>query len=655
MTPDSPSPRHSRKRPGRGGSSRGGHRHASSNLAPRASHGTHRSHRGGGRDNIRVYKADRQRNPDRPHATHLHGGDAALVDDGTASPTKVHVHPKIPPLTRGVRIIPLGGVEEVGRNMCAVETPDDIIAIDAGFQFTTEDDTPGVDYILPNIKYLEENKHKVRALLVTHAHLDHIGGIPFIMERIGNPPIYTRNLTSIMIKKRQEEFPNLPALDFKIIDPGERFKLGSTWVHTFAITHSIPDAIGFSVETEFGNALFSGDMKLEHKDGVPSDEERTKFEKLGTENNLVFYADSTNADKPGFSTPDEKVHSTIADIIRGTKGRLIIGTFASQFARMVRIIDEAEKAGKKIVCEGRSIKSNIEIAERAGIFKPQKGTIIPVQEMDNHPSDKIIVLATGAQGEEFAALMRIATGKHKFIKLNERDTVMLSSSVIPGNELSVQKLKDNLYRHGLKLIHYRMGLEVHSTGHGNAGELTYITNTIKPRFFIPAYGYHSHLRCHAEALMNTGFPKDHIIIPDNGMVIDFTGPDKFVIQKVKAPSSLMMVDGFAIGDVQEVVIRDRQTLAEDGMFVVIAMVNIKTGKLKKSPDIISRGFIYLRESQDLLAQSRLIVKKTIEANTAGMNPINFEYVKKQLVDAVGAFLLQKTNKRPIVIPVILGV
>lgn len=637
------------------------------------------------RDRIRVYKPDENaatavkprprptrehHNPDSPVSGNLHGGAYRNLKKGAhrhggghessekkhgATPHPHVNHVKVPPLTKGIRIIPLGGVEEVGRNMCAVETPTDLFAIDAGFQFTSEDDTPGVDYILPNIKYLEEHKDRVRALLVTHAHLDHIGGIPFIMPRIGNPPIYTMNLTALMIKKRQDEFPHLPPLDIKIVEPNQRFKIGETWVRTFPITHSIPDAIGFAIESEFGNVLLSGDMKLNHMDGVPTETERKNFEELGKQNNLVFFADSTNAERDGFSVPEEKVHLTIADIIKNARGRVIIGTFASQFARMIRIVEAAELLGKKIVTEGRSIRNNIEIAERAGFFKPKKGTFIPVQEMENYPSDKIIILATGAQGEEFAAMMRIASGKHKFIKLNERDTVVLSSSVIPGNEIAVQKLKDNLYRFGLKVIHYRNTENVHSTGHGNTGELTWITNTIKPRFFMPAYGYYSFLCAHAQALAATGFPKDKIIIPDNGMVIDFTGPDSYEIRKEKAPSDLMMVDGFAIGEVQEVVIRDRQTLAQDGMFVVIAMVSAKTGKLKKSPDIISRGFIYLRESQELLAQARLIVKKSIEGNTSGMNPINFEYIKKDITDALGAFLLQKTNKHPIVIPVILGV
>lgn len=310
--------------------------------------------------------------------------------------------------------------------------------------------------------------------------------------------------------------------------------------------------------------------------------------------------------------------------------------------------------GKKIVTEGRSIKSNIEIAQRTGLFKPKKGTIISAQEMNNYPAHKIVIIATGAQGEEHAALMRIACKRHRHIQLNERDTVVLSSSVIPGNEIAVQKLKDNLYRHNVRLIHYRAS-DVHSTGHGNSGELVWINQKVKSKFFMPAYGFYSMTHCHAQAVVDAGFPKENVILPDNGTVIDIIGGKKIHIHKEKAPADLMLVDGFSIGDSQEVVVKDRQALSQDGMFVIIAMVNMKTGKLKKSPDIISRGFVYLRESQELLGQTRLIAKKTVENTVVGMHPIDFDLIKKDLAEAIGTFLLQKTNKTPVVIPVILGV
>ena len=364
--------------------------------------------------------------------------------------------------------------------------------------------------------------------------------------------------------------------------------------------------------------------------------------------------DSTNAEQTGYSTEERVVIANLEKFIKEAKNRIIIGTFASQFDRMIKIIKIAEKYNKKIVTEGRSIKVNIEIAERAGMLKPKKGTIIEAGMMDDYPPDRIIVLSTGAQGEEFAALMRIATGKHKQIKLNERDTVILSSSVIPGNELSVQKLKDNLTRYGLELIHYKTS-DIHTSGHGNIEELLWINKKINAKFFMPGYGYHSMLRSHAKAVAGIGFPKENIIIPDNGSIIDITDKRKLIIHKEKAPASIIAVDGFRIGDVQDVVIKDRKALTKDGIFVIVATVDSRTGKIQKSPDIISRGFVYLRESQDLLRQARYIAKKTIEDNTTNTQRIDYDHVKDEVTENIKKFLFKQTNKRPMVLPVILAV
>lgn len=566
----------------------------------------------------------------------------------------VDYYPEAPGATT-VRIIPLGGVEEVGRNMTAVEVgaTGDILVFDAGFQFVSEDTSPGVDYILPNTKYLEKNAHRVKGVIITHGHLDHIGGIPFTLPRFGTPPIYTQNLTAIMIQRRQEEYPDVPKSEIVTVEVGQSVTIGSTKVKFFPVTHSIPDSMGVSVETPQGNVVITGDLKLDHNDGIPSDREVRTWGDLSKDKNIFFIADSTNAEKDGFSIPEKRVIQTLEDIIKTVSGRLIIGTFASQFERMIHIMETAEKLGKKIVTEGRSIKNNLEIAEKTGLLKIKKDTIIPAQDIGNYPPDKIVILSTGAQGEEFAALMRIATKQHKNITLTERDTIVLSSSVIPGNEIAVQKLKDNLYRHGVTLIHYRSS-DVHSTGHGNTGELVWINQQIHPKFFMPAYGYHSMLRCHAKAVEQSGFPKENIIVPDNGTVIDIEDGKRMHVHKQKVPSTPMVVDGFTIGDIQEVVIRDRQSLAKDGMFVIIASVNLKTGKLRKSPDIISRGFVYLRESQNLLNEGRILIKKTVEDSTRNMNPIDLDYLKNNLTDVMAGFLFQRTNKAPMVIPVLIG-
>lgn len=561
----------------------------------------------------------------------------------------------IPDVGDNIRIIPLGGVEEVGMNMTMIEIGDDIIVIDAGFAFKNES-TPGIDYILPNTKYLEERKHKIRAILITHGHLDHVGGIPYIMDRIGNPPLYTRNLTAIMIKKRQTEFPHLKPIDYKIVEKDEELTLGKIKVKFFGVTHSIPDCMGIMIRTPYGNIINPGDFKLEHEDGVPLPTEQEVYGNIAKEKVLLLMTDSTNIENPGFSTPEGIVGKNLRDIIKNTKGRLILAMFASHVLRIIRIIEAAEEFNKKIVTEGRSMRNNIDIIKEAGLLKLQKDTIIPSSEIPNYPPDRIVILATGGQGEEFSALSRMTNKNYKNIQITPNDTVVLSASIIPGNEKAVQKLKDNLARRGVKIIHYRTSeVYIHSTGHGNRGEIEWLHKTLKPKFFVPIHGSHYMLKLHAELAKEIGMANDHIVIPDNGTIIEIEKGEKLIRRKEKAPSGPVMVDGFEVGNMQEVVIRDRQALAQDGMFVIIATVNTSTGKLKKSPDIISRGFVYLRENQELLRQARTIIKKTIEDNSVGMNPINFEFLKNILTDNVARFLFQKTAKKPLVIPVLLGI
>jgi ribonuclease J len=563
----------------------------------------------------------------------------------------------IPPLAKGnIRIVPLGGVEEIGKNMTMVEYGDDIVLIDIGFQFKDEN-TPGIDYILPNTRYVEERKDKIRAVIITHGHLDHIGGIPYVMPRIGNPPLYTRMLTSVMVKKRQEEFAHVPPLDIKIVEKDETITLGALKIKFFAVTHTIPDAMGIIIETPHGSIVHTGDLKLDHVDGIPTEEEEKEYERAFKNRNvLLLMADSTNVENPGFSIPEKVVHKNIEEIIKNTKGRLIIATFASLLERMLKIIDYSEKYGKKVVVEGRSMKTNIEICRHLGLLKPKKDTIISVEEMDSYPPERIVVLATGAQGDEYAAMMRISNKTHKYVKITKRDTILLSSSIVPGNERAVQKLKDNLSRQGASIIHYRIA-DVHSSGHANRDETAWIHKKINPKFFMPVHGYHYMLRVHGDiAREANNLPEESIIIPDNGSVVEIQDEGKKIVKlKEKAPSGIVMVDGFSVGDIQDVVIRDRQMLAQDGIFIVFAIINNQTGKLKKSPDIISRGFVYLRESQELLHQARIVIKNTVEESTKGMNPINVEYVKTNITDNVSKFLLQKTAKRPIVIPVLLSV
>ena len=609
----------------------------------RRPHGAQRPRRGGkplGRGGMR-------RGGPRPHQPHPPREDITPTLNGDEKP--------VPPLEPGnIRIIPLGGVEEIGRNMTMIEFGDDIIVVDCGFQFR-EDETPGVDYILPNTKYLEDRREKIRAMFITHGHLDHIGGIPYVIDRIGYPPVYTRTLTAVMIRKRQEEFPNLKPLDIHEVEKEDTIKAGNLRVRFFSVTHTIPDAMGIVIETPYGLVVFTGDLKLDHTDGVPTEEEEKEFAYFADKKVLFLGADSTNVERPGFSIPESTVTKNMDDIIAKTSGRLIVGTFSSQLERLMRIIEAAERVGRKILVEGRSMKVNIEIVKHLGMLKVSEKTFIGPEQLASLPDNKVLILATGAQGDEFAALMRIAMKTHKYVRIQKGDTVVLSSSIVPGNERAVQKLKDNLSRQGARIIH-RETMDVHASGHANRDETFWIHQKINPRFFMPMHGYHYMLRVHADIAKACGRADDEIVVPDNGCIIEIVdGGERIVRRKESAPAGLRLVDGFAIGDIQEVVIRDRTVLAQEGMFVIIATVNPRTGKLRKSPDIISRGFVYLRENQELLQQARIIVKKTIEDTTKGQNPVNFDYVKNNVTDAVARFLFEKTNKRPIVIPVVLGV
>lgn len=557
-----------------------------------------------------------------------------------------------PPEKDAVRIIPLGGVEEIGRNMVAVEIGDDIYVLDAGFAFS-EDDTPGIDYILPNTGYLEERRDKIRGLLIGHGHLDHIGGIPYIMDRIGNPMIYTRRLTGKMIQKRQEEFAGQPVV-IREVEQGEAIKLGNHTIRFFGVTHTVPDSMGIIIETPWGDVVYTGDIKLSHEGGVPSEEEVREFSIFKDRKVLCLLMDSTNVWQPGWSIPEVNVYKTLEDIIKNANNRLIIAMFASHLERLIRVVHFAEQYNKKIVIDGRSMRTNIEIARELGLIKYKDDTVISVENMTQYPPERVIILATGAQGDEFASLARIGNKTHKYIRLTPDDTVVLSSSVIPGNERAVQKLKDNLSRQGAHIITYHAS-DVHASGHGNREEAAWIHSQIRPKFFIPVHGYHYMLRVHADLAVEMGVRKENVIVPDNSAVIDIRGGEKAHKHAVKAPAEIRVVEGQTVSELSEVLMRDRKALGQEGFCVVVATVDRRTGKLHKSPDIISRGFVYLRDNKDLMDQTRLIIRKSVEGSLRNPRAADLDNAREDLAEAVSRFLLQRTMKRPIVIPVIVSI
>ena len=555
-----------------------------------------------------------------------------------------------------LRLIPLGGLGEVGRNMTLLEYKNSILIIDMGFRMP-EETMPGIDYIIPDISYLLENKRykNVVGVVITHGHYDHIGAIPYIWNRIGNPPIYAAPLTKGIILKRQDEFKDQPKLDVNEVKDGSKIKLGVFEIEFFKQNHSIPDNMGLLIKTPVGNIVHTSDFKF---DNFPVNEKPTDFKKLESiaENGVhLLMCDSTGAEEPGHSLSEKDIFENMDKIFAGAKGRIIMATFSSLINRIQQAITLSEKYNRKVGFIGHSMKSNVEVTKKLGYLKSQKGTLLKkVDEVNNLPDNRVTILCTGAQGEENAGLMKIAMGEHQSIKIKPGDTIVFSSSVIPGNERSVQILKDDFIRQKANVFHYKM-MDIHAGGHAQRDEIKEIVNIMKPKFFMPVHGQFSMLFANARLVEDEcGYKEDQAILVDNGNIINVT-KDKVFIDNKSISAEYIMVDGLGIGDVGEVVLRDRQMLAKDGIFVIIAVVNRKTGKVQESPDIISRGFVYLKESKDLLYQARKKVIATIERSTTSGQVTNWTYIKDTIRNNLGDFLFQKTQRRPMILPVIIEV
>ncbi|MFA5935583.1 MAG: ribonuclease J [Patescibacteria group bacterium] len=551
-----------------------------------------------------------------------------------------------------LKVTVLGGNEEVGRNMTMLEYGNDILLIDMGLQFPDED-MPGVDYIIPNISCLKGKEKNIRGIVITHAHYDHIGGIPHLMPRLGNPPLFATDLTCGIIKKRQEDHRDSPPLNIHVIKHDDVLQLGSFKVEFFGVAHSVPTSMGVIVDTPCGIIVHTGDFKLDSSPGAQSVQETHKMLKLGERNVLALMIDSTNATKTGRQLTESTIQTNIDEIIANAKGKIIIGTFASMIARVQQIILACERAGRKVAVEGFSMKSNIMIAQELGYMKIQKGTLIESKRIGDYPPDKVAVVCTGAQGEERAVLMRIANREHPFIEIEQGDTIVFSSSVIPGNERSVQRVKDTLYREGANVVHYQM-MDVHAGGHAQQEDLIETHAMIKPKYLIPIEGHYSFLVEHAKAAIKNGFNKDNILIADNGQIMEFDRERNGRLTNQKVLTDYVFVDGLGVGDTNHIVLRDRQELAGDGIVIVIAVVNHRTGKLLHLPDLISRGFIYMKEHQEFIQLARKKVADVLKTTDAP-GPVDIGDLKDKIRDQLGEYLFHKTQLRPMVLPIIVEV
>ncbi len=560
------------------------------------------------------------------------------------------------PTGEEVRVIVLGGLEEVGRNCTLIEYKDDIILIDLGLQFP-EEDMPGVDYIIPNMQYLRGKEKNVRGVVITHGHYDHIGAIPHTVPYIGNPVVYALPIAAGIIKKRQDDFKSAK-VNVKTIKIQDELQLGVFKVHFFHINHNIPDSAGIVVETPAGIICHTGDWKYDFHPAGTTTADFHKMSRLGEQGVALLMGDSTNASIPGHQTSEKVIGDELERIIDKAPGRVIVGTFASLLSRVKQLLEISEKLGRKVVIDGYSMKTNVEIARHLGFISISDKTLIPMERANKFPDEKITVVCTGAQGEKRAALSRIAHDEHRFIKVKRGDTIIFSSSVVPGNEASVQKLKDVFYRKRAKVIHKDM-MDVHAGGHAKKEDIKLMLALFKPKYYMPIEGNHFLLRENADVAYSMGWKEEDVFVADNGQILelrkDKKGGTDATLTKTKVPTDYVFVDGLGVGDVSQVVLRDRRALADDGIVVVIVQIAKETGKVVGLPDLVSRGFVHMKENKDLINGTRKMIQKVIAEKTDPKSPADRDHVKQLVRDEVGQYLFQKTERRPMVMPVIMEV
>jgi len=554
----------------------------------------------------------------------------------------------------GLKIIPIGGLEEVGRNMTLFEYKGDIVIVDMGLQFP-EDDMPGIDYIIPNIEYLKGKEKNILGVVITHGHLDHVGAISHLIPKLGYPPVYATGLSRGIILKRHDDFPKAGKLEIHTVKKTDNLTLGHFKIEFFHVNHNIPDSVGIALHTPEGTVIHTGDFKFDHSPIGDEPADIARIVQLSSKDGgvLVMLSDSTNAEDSGYTISERQVQESLDAIIKDAPGRVIAATFGSLISRIQQLVNIAEKYGRKLAIDGYSMKTNVEIAKELGFIKVKRDTFIPINDVNKYAPEKIIIACTGAQGEGEAVLMRIAHKEHRFVQIQKGDSVIFSSSVVPGNERSVSSLKDILMYQGARIIHSKL-MDVHASGHAQAEDLKLMLNLVKPKYLIPIHGNHYMLRMHGAIAESIGMPSENVLILGNGKPTVFKDGKAHILES-RVPTDYVMVDGLGIGDVGQVVLRDRQLMAQDGIFVIISTIDTKTGKLKGNPDIISRGFVYLRESQELLMDVRKRVRKIIEGSFATEHTLNASYLKDEIRNKTGQFLFQKTERRPMVIPVIIEI
>ena len=542
-----------------------------------------------------------------------------------------------------LKIIPLGGLSEIGKNMMLIEYENDIIIIDAGLMFP-EEGMLGIDLVIPDISYLLEQREKIRGIIVTHGHEDHVGALPFLLPQL-NVPIYSTKLTQGLISVKLKERKQLSEAKLKIIPPGGALTLGKFKIEVFPVCHSIPDAVGLIIHTPIGTIVHSGDFKIDYTpvSGKPTD--LSRLAQLGAQGVLLLLADSTYAELPGYTPSERVVGETLDHIMADAPGRVIVTTFSSLVSRIQQVIDSAAKHQRRVFIVGRSMSDTARMALELGYLNDPDGTLARLDELKGMPRNKVVFITTGSQGEPTSALVRMANQDHRQVHILRGDTIVISATPVPGNEGLINRTVDNLFKQGAQVLYGKVA-QVHVHGHGSQEELKLLLNLVKPKFFVPIHGEYRHLTIHAQIAQSVGIPKENIFVLEDGDILELNPQAGKVAGKISAGN--VYVDGLSVGDIGTVVLRDRKMLSRDGIVMVIIAVNRQTGKLVGRPDIVSRGFVDTREAKDMIEESRNLVARALDHGRD--RPADWSFISAKVRDILNRFYYEQTKRRPMILP-----